>query len=128
MRRRAGPIATTLAVLARRRTVQEHAPSVAASAAASPAGSSVTAGGPDAPAGSPADPSRATEGPIPPVRPLPPMRELVPPVDLSLLDGTDGPAGPRVVPGEEGVPRWLRPSVREARFAGDRTTRRSSWG
>ena len=54
----------------------------------------------------------------PAVTPLPPMRELVPPVDPYLLDEGDERPAPR--PDEEGVPRWLRPSVREARFRDDR--------
>jgi hypothetical protein len=56
---------------------------------------------------------------IPAVTPLPPMRDLVPPVDPHLLDeGGDAPP-PRA--DEAGVPRWLRPSVREARFRDDRS-------
>lgn len=70
------------------------------------------------------------DGPLPAVRPLPPMRELIPPVNPALLDEEevgderDGPRGPD----EQGIPRWLRPSVREARFANDRDHRRSNWG
>jgi hypothetical protein len=56
---------------------------------------------------------------LPAVTPLPPMRELVPPVDPHLLDETDDAPKPRA--DEVGVPRWLRPSVREARFRGDRS-------
>lgn len=56
------------------------------------------------------------------VTPLPSMRELIPPVDPGILDGDVERDGPR--PGEAAVPRWLRPSVREARFAGDRDRRR----
>ena len=64
---------------------------------------------------------------MPMVRPLPPMRELIPPVNPDLLsDGDGGGAGPN--PDEAGIPRWLRPSVREARFADGRNHRRSSWG
>ena len=69
------------------------------------------------------------DGPVHAVRPLPPMRELIPPVNPALLDdevGDDG-EGPRA-PDEQGIPRWLRPSVREARFANDRDHRRSNWG
>jgi hypothetical protein len=69
------------------------------------------------------------DGPVAAVRPLPPMRELIPPVDPLLL-GEDDPTQPAAVPArpdEEGVPRWLRPSVREARFANDRD-HRSNWG
>lgn len=71
----------------------------------------------------------AEDGPVAAVRPLPPMRELIPPVDPSLLDEGDPSqlAHGRARPDEEGVPRWLRPSVREARFANDRD-RRSNWG
>lgn len=70
------------------------------------------------------------DGPVAAVRPLPPMRELIPPVDPSLLDEDDpgrAAAGPGR-PDERGIPRWLRPSVREARFANDRNHRRSNWG
>lgn len=56
---------------------------------------------------------------VPAVTPLPPMRELVPPVDPHLLD--EGDDGPKPRADEVGVPRWLRPSVREARFRGDRS-------
>jgi hypothetical protein len=56
---------------------------------------------------------------IPAVRPLPPMRDLVPPVDPHLLDEGGDASPPRA--DEAGVPRWLRPSVREARFRGDRS-------
>jgi hypothetical protein len=53
---------------------------------------------------------------------LPPIRELIPPLDPHLLDIPDDRR--EVAPGEEGIPRWLRPSVREARFADDRSYRR----
>lgn len=53
------------------------------------------------------------------VTPLPPMRDLVPPVDPHLLDEADDAPKPRA--DEVGVPRWLRPSVREARFRDDRS-------
>jgi len=56
---------------------------------------------------------------IPAVTPLPPMRDLVPPVDPHLLDEGGDAHPPR--PDEVGVPRWLRPSVREARFRDDRS-------
>ena len=72
----------------------------------------------------------ADDGPVASVRPLPPMRELIPPVNPALLDEDDpdqAAAGPGR-PDEEGIPRWLRPSVREARFANDRDHRRSNWG
>ena len=72
----------------------------------------------------------ADDGPVAAVRPLPPMRELIPPVNPSLLD-EDDPDQPAAGPGrpdEQGVPRWLRPSVREARFANDRDHRRTNWG
>jgi hypothetical protein len=49
---------------------------------------------------------------------LPPMRELVPAVDPDLLRAADDERETR--PEEAGVPRWLRPSVREARFRGSR--------
>lgn len=71
------------------------------------------------------------DGPVPAVRPLPPMRELVPPVNPALLDeeeAEDAGEGQPGAPDERGIPRWLRPSVREARFANDRDHRRSNWG
>ena len=55
------------------------------------------------------------------VTPLPDMRELIPPVDPRLLEG-DAVSGEPAA-GEADIPRWLRPSVREARFAGDRDRR-----
>ncbi len=58
------------------------------------------------------------------VTPLPSMRELVPPLDPRLLSGDEGPD--ETPPGEAAIPRWLRPSVREARFANDRD-RRGDW-
>jgi len=79
----------------------------------------------------PLDGPAPDDGPIPAVRPLPPMRELVPPVNPALLDEEDGPAaggGPGGALDEHGVPRWLRPSVRAARFANDRDHRRSDLG
>lgn len=97
-------------LLARRRSTREAQP--AAMAVATAAGAAVAL-----------DPA---EEPIPAVRPLPPMRELIPPVDPDLLAEEGDDRGPAA--GEEGIPRWLRPSVREARFAGDRSYRRSSWG
>jgi len=71
------------------------------------------------------------DGPVPAVRPLPPMRELIPPVNPALLDEEELQEqgdGPRGSTDEQGIPRWLRPSVREARFANDRDHRRSNWG
>jgi hypothetical protein len=61
----------------------------------------------------------AAPQPMPRVTPLPSMRELIPEVDPSLLAE---PVDERtqVVPDEVGVPRWLRPSVRAARFDGSR--------
>lgn len=55
---------------------------------------------------------------------LPPMRDLIPPLDPDLLRDPDGPAGP--APHEAGMPRWLRPSVRQARFGEEK--RRRDWG
>ena len=57
----------------------------------------------------------ATAGDEPPVvTPLPSMRELIPPVNvLDLNDDGGGPVEP--LPDEEGMPRWLRPSLRQAR-------------
>jgi hypothetical protein len=52
------------------------------------------------------------EAPV--VTPLPSMRELIPPVNvLDLSDDGGGPVEP--APDEENMPRWLRPSLREAR-------------
>jgi hypothetical protein len=87
----------------------------------------------------PSDPSIPTipvsvpipaDGPVPAVRPLPPMRELIPPVNPAILEeeAEDEGDGRRAIPDEQGIPRWLRPSVREARFANDRDHRRSNWG
>jgi hypothetical protein len=53
------------------------------------------------------------------------MRELIPPVDPNLLREADEDPGPR--PGEEDIPRWLRPSVRDARFQGSRYVRNDNW-
>lgn len=47
------------------------------------------------------------------VTPLPPMRELVPPVNVVMLDEESARVEPR--PDEVDMPRWLRPSLREAR-------------
>jgi hypothetical protein len=69
--------------------------------------------------------SVSAEAPVPAVTPLPPMRELIPPVDPNLLREADDEPGPR--PDEAEIPRWLRPSVREARFQGSRYTRNDSW-
>jgi hypothetical protein len=55
-----------------------------------------------------------TAGDEPPtVTPLPPMRDLVPPVNVVKLDEDGGRVEPR--PDEVDMPRWLRPSLREAR-------------
>jgi hypothetical protein len=61
----------------------------------------------------------ASPDPMPTVTPLPSMRELIPAVDPHLLAE---PVDERtqVAPDEVGVPRWLRPSVRAARFDGSR--------
>jgi hypothetical protein len=67
----------------------------------------------------------SAEAPIPAVTPLPPMRELIPPVDPNLLREADVDPSPR--PDEENIPRWLRPSVREARFHDSRYTRNDTW-
>jgi hypothetical protein len=48
------------------------------------------------------------------VTPLPPMRELVPPpVNLVTLDEGSDRVEPK--PDEIDMPRWLRPSLRQAR-------------
>jgi hypothetical protein len=67
----------------------------------------------------------SAEGPVPPVTPLPPMRELIPPVDPNLLRDADDDRRPR--DDEADIPRWLRPSVRQARFQGSRYTRNDNW-
>ena len=51
---------------------------------------------------------------VPSVTPLPPMRDLIPPVDPTLLDDDGDRVEPR--PDEVNTPRWLRQSLREARF------------
>lgn len=59
------------------------------------------------------------------------MRELIPPVNPAILadeESLDDEDGPRGKPEEQGIPRWLRPSVREARFANDRDRPRNTWG
>jgi hypothetical protein len=63
----------------------------------------------------------SAEGAIAPMTPLPPIRELVPPIVPGLLGGQDPVPAP--APEEVGIPRWLRPSVREARFSGSRDAR-----
>ena len=50
----------------------------------------------------------------PTVTPLPPMRELVPPVNVLHL-GDDGGGRVEPAPDEVDMPRWLRPSLRQAR-------------
>ena len=67
----------------------------------------------------------SAEGPVPSVTPLPPMRELIPPVDPDLLRDADDDPRPR--DDEADIPRWLRPSVRQARFQGSRYTRNDNW-
>ena len=62
----------------------------------------------------PASPEEGAD--VPRVTPLPPMRELIPPVNYNLLSDAGEPSGP--APDEAGIPRWLRPSVREARGTG----------
>lgn len=112
-----------MAVLLARRRARHDEP-VAAGVAATAA---ETASSPAVPLSVPIP----DEAPIPSVRPLPPMRELIPPVNPALLDEEtrdegEGEAGR--APDETGIPRWLRPSVREARFANDRDHRRSNLG
>lgn len=67
----------------------------------------------------------SAEGPVPAVTPLPPMRELIPPVNPDLLRDADDDPRPRE--DEADIPRWLRPSVRQARFQGSRYTRNDNW-
>jgi hypothetical protein len=67
----------------------------------------------------------SAEGPVPAVTPLPPMRELIPPVNPDLLRDADD--DPRAREDEADIPRWLRPSVRQARFQGSRYTRNDNW-
>ncbi|MGI8658340.1 MAG: hypothetical protein ACR2K4_06175 [Candidatus Limnocylindria bacterium] len=95
-------------LVAARRRRGDGSPSVSASAAG------MAAAAPETAAMAAADDYRVT--------PLPAMRELIPPIDRDLLreDGANGE--PR--PDEAAIPRWLRTSVREARFAGDRDRRR----
>jgi hypothetical protein len=52
------------------------------------------------------------------------MRELIPPVDPEMLSGDDEHVAPRA--DEEGVPRWLRQSLRDARFT-DHRYRERGW-
>jgi hypothetical protein len=49
------------------------------------------------------------------------MRELIPPVDPDLLRDPEEASGPAAT--EAGIPRWLRPSVRHARFRDSRDAR-----
>ena len=93
-------------VLARRRRSEEEAPTTVTMTGVAAA-------------------SVSAEAPVPAVTPLPPMRELIPPVDPNLLREADDDPGPR--PDEENIPRWLRPSVREARFQGSRYRRNDNW-
>ncbi|HEX7171495.1 MAG TPA: hypothetical protein VF365_02685 [Candidatus Limnocylindria bacterium] len=95
-------------VLARRRRHPEEAPTTITATAAAAAPTAVSA-----------------EGPVPAVTPLPPMRELIPPVDPDLLRDADDDPRPRA--DEADIPRWLRPSVRQARFQGSRYTRNDNW-
>jgi hypothetical protein len=48
-----------------------------------------------------------------------------PPLDPELLRVADDVPGPR--PDEIGIPRWLRPSVREARFRSSRSAPYDGW-
>jgi hypothetical protein len=59
------------------------------------------------------------------VSPLPPMRELIPPVAASLLEEEDDRIAPRE--DEANTPRWLRQSLREARFTDHRYRERGSY-
>ena len=96
-------------VLARRRRhTDEPAPTTITATATAAAATAVSA-----------------EGPVPAVTPLPPMRELIPPVDPNLLRDADDDPRPR--DDEADIPRWLRPSVRQARFQGSRYTRNDNW-
>lgn len=74
--------------------------------------------------GSGSSPEVAAAAAVPPVTPLPPMRELIPPVDASLLDDDGDRVQPR--PDEANTPRWLRQSLREARFT-DHRYREKGW-
>lgn len=90
--------------------------------------SGATASGARVPAmafAAPAVPARAATTASTPgtVTPLPPMRELVPPVDPDLLRDSDET---RLSPEEARVPRWLRPSVRDAR-GGATELRHRNW-
>jgi hypothetical protein len=111
-------------VLLRRRGSDGAAQPLMAAAIPNGQGNAVTASAPGSTApGHPATPTVA-DGGVAAVRALPPMRELIPPIDYDILRDPDAPAGP--APDEVGVPRWLRPSVRSARFG--EVTRRRDWG
>ena len=118
----AGGLALFFLLLRKRRS--EESPGQQLLAAAIPHGGSRSTSGPAW------DPPAAAVSAAPPVnqpgapRALPPMRDLIPPIDYDLLRDPDAPAGP--APDEVGVPRWLRPSVRSARFG--EVIRRRDWG
>jgi hypothetical protein len=117
----AGGLALFFLLLRRRRS--EQPPGQQLLAAAIPEGSHATIGtawdGPP-----PAVSAAPTDKESGAARALPPMRDLIPPIDYDLLRDPDAPAGP--APDEIGVPRWLRPSVRSARFG--EVVRRRDWG
>ncbi|HEX5040929.1 MAG TPA: hypothetical protein VFW95_12430 [Candidatus Limnocylindria bacterium] len=99
-------------LLIRQRRRDEPATAAAALAAAAPTATATT-------------PEAAAEAAsVAPVTPLPPMRELIPPVDPTLLDDDGDRVQPRA--DEANTPRWLRQSLREARFA-DHRYRERGW-
>ena len=63
----------------------------------------------------------SADGAFGPATPLPPMGQLVPLVATGVLGEPN--AAPAPLPEEAGIPRWLRPSVRQARFSGSRDAR-----
>ena len=71
-----------------------------------------------------ATPEAGEAASVAPVTPLPPMRDLIPPVDPTLLDDDGDRVQPRA--DEANTPRWLRQSLREARFA-DHRYRERGW-
>jgi hypothetical protein len=123
----AAGLALFFILVRRRRDTEESAPLLMAAAIPGVRESSTPAPIPDPAArsnGPAAQESGGTGDAESPWR-LPSMRELVPPIDYDLLGIGDDRPGP--APHEAGIPRWLRPSVRRARF-GEEPRRRRDWG
>lgn len=78
-------------------------------------------GGAPLPAGASVELTTTAGDEAPMVTKLPPMRELVPPVNVVMIDEPDTHVPPR--PDEVDMPRWLRPSLRQARRDGSRDRR-----